>query len=1070
MVTIRKVYLLCWLVTIVIVMGVGLIGDWSQTDAASGDGYWECPIEPESRVTCFLSTIQDAAFADGQNGWAVGDSGLILRLRNGQWGQIGHPPSSHLYGVALRDVDNGWAIGISADNRGGILQLRNGQWTALAPVTPSSLYDVAINGDTAWAVGANGVTLFYDGSEWLGLGSPTTQHLYAVALTSSTSGWAVGNNGVLLRLEGGAWSVAASPTNKALNGLALVSQDEGWAVGAGGTLLHLTAGSWSVVTAPPGTPDLYSVTLTDAANGWAVGQAGAILRLSSGTWTTATNPRSNRSLRAVVNAGGDVWAFGSDDRYSRATMLALPSDATQWTWYNRPYMDPWKIQNFTLAPGSAQDGFAVALGWDGNYDSPEFSQPVAVRMIGGAWAQADSLPGAAQTPRAVALVDAQNGWAVGNGGAVWRLLNGGWERLASSPTTKDLNALALTGISAGWAVGKAGTILRLDGGTWSLVAAIGNEDLNAITLSGNGGAVVGAGGVIGRYVAALGQWARVGSPTTSNLHSVALSSPTSGYAVGDDVTLRLSEGTWTSQNNVDATGIALSGAERGWAVSRRGIRRLNEGAWTMERDDLTNGIQVVLSSDGEGWAVSEAGKLLWLHGGQWYWQSGAPAWSDVALVDAGNGWAVGGGGAIWQLTAGTWQPAYSPTTNHLNAVALSGASAGWAVGGSDYYGRSVPLQLRDGIWSATTAPGQGALYDVALSSPDDGWAVRYGFNSLRLSGGVWSEVGNTNYHLLALALGGPDSGWAVGSQFLKLQNGIWGVATGPDHDALINDVELEGVNTGWAVGDYYASGSVLRLNSGAWSSVNTPQVWLLGLGLDGVGGGWAVGYSGALLRLKDNVWSTAPSPTSVYLTEVALSGANAGWVVGDNGTILRYCPQTGCQGAITPTPTPTSTATRPPTWTPTPGPSPTPTVTPHLTGRTVYLPMAIRLLASDRNSPCRIYEPNDSLSLAWGPLLNGVDITAALCEGDPEDYYQIVLPAATTLTIELAELPIGTDYDLFLYGAGASDALSESRNKGAAPEQIVKALAAGRYYVRVYPYEGRSNHLYRLTAVWGSSQ
>jgi len=30
----------------------------------------------------------------------------------------------------------------------------------------------------------------------------------------------------------------------------------------------------------------------------------------------------------------------------------------------------------------------------------------------------------------------------------------------------------------------------------------------------------------------------------------------------------------------------------------------------------------------------------------------------------------------------------------------------------------------------------------------------------------------------------------------------------------------------------------------------------------------------------------------------------------------------------------------------------------------------------------------------------------------------------------------------------------------------VRTLAAGRYYVRVYPYAGRSSQPYRLTASW----
>lgn len=156
---------------------IGLVPSIAQTvpdvSTATGDGYWECPIAPESLVSCSFANVEAAALVDGQNGWAVGDGGLLLRYRLGQWGQVGDLPAGNLYGLALKDVDNGWAVGVSSDNRGGILRLKDGQWSALAPVTPSALFGIALSGSNAWAVGANGVTLFYDGVDWLGLASPS---------------------------------------------------------------------------------------------------------------------------------------------------------------------------------------------------------------------------------------------------------------------------------------------------------------------------------------------------------------------------------------------------------------------------------------------------------------------------------------------------------------------------------------------------------------------------------------------------------------------------------------------------------------------------------------------------------------------------------------------------------------------------------------------------------------------------------------------------------------------------------------------------------------------------------
>jgi len=47
-------------------------------------------------------------------------------------------------------------------------------------------------------------------------------------------------------------------------------------------------------------------------------------------------------------------------------------------------------------------------------------------------------------------------------------------------------------------------------------------------------------------------------------------------------------------------------------------------------------------------------------------------------------------------------------------------------------------------------------------------------------------------------------------------------------------------------------------------------------------------------------------------------------------------------------------------------------------------PLIYRGLSADL---CQRYEPNDTLSTAWGPLANGQAIEAALYSGDPDDYY-----------------------------------------------------------------------------------
>ncbi len=139
---------------------------------------------------------------------------------------------------------------------------------------------------------------------------------------------------------------------------------------------------------------------------------------------------------------------------------------------------------------------------------------------------------------AIALSDANNGWAV-MGGTFLRLSEGTWSAVPGT-TGAILNSVALFGANDGWAVGEDGTILRLSGGAWDPAT----------------------------------------SPVTYTLSSVALTGPSEGWAVGDKGTiLRLSGGTWTTVSSPTSyflTSVALSGPNEGWAVGIAGtILRLS---------------------------------------------------------------------------------------------------------------------------------------------------------------------------------------------------------------------------------------------------------------------------------------------------------------------------------------------------------------------------------------------------------------------------------------------------------------------------------------------------------------
>ena len=80
------------------------------------------------------------------------------------------------------------------------------------------------------------------------------------------------------------------------------------------------------------------------------------------------------------------------------------------------------------------------------------------------------------------------GFAVGDGGAIFRLIGSSWLRYPS-PTGSSLSSLDLAGPADGWAAGTRGTILYWDGGIWRPTAvpdALRLVDIRAVASAGGG--------------------------------------------------------------------------------------------------------------------------------------------------------------------------------------------------------------------------------------------------------------------------------------------------------------------------------------------------------------------------------------------------------------------------------------------------------------------------------------------------------------------------------------------------------------------------------------------------------
>jgi photosystem II stability/assembly factor-like uncharacterized protein len=120
----------------------------------------------------------------------------------------------------------------------------------------------------------------------------------------------------------------------------------------------------------------------------------------------------------------------------------------------------------------------------------------ALHYQAGQW-NAVPLPAAVHL-NGVAFGGSEDGWAVGDSGALLHYHAGRWE-VAPRPVPVNLQGVSMRGSSEGWAVGDGGTILHYSGGTWTLAPSPTRANLRGLErrlTSGGAPALVGAGGTI----------------------------------------------------------------------------------------------------------------------------------------------------------------------------------------------------------------------------------------------------------------------------------------------------------------------------------------------------------------------------------------------------------------------------------------------------------------------------------------------------------------------------------------------------------------------------------------------
>ncbi len=285
------------------------------------------------------------------------------------------------------------------------------QWTTQNSSTTNDLTGVDfINSNIGWAVGTSGKIIFTTngGSVWAAQTSGVANQLNSVSFAGSLNGIVVGGGGkILLTSDGGAiWQTMNSGIASDLYGVFSISTTTAIAVGDNGKILKTIDGGYNWTSKPSGTTDiLWSVFFTDANTGWAVGGhfvngTSKILKTINGgeSWTAQTSPTTQWLYSVSFSDSQHGWAVGPN-----GTIVATADGGANWALQPSGEVNEW-FYGCGLVSGTN-----VWVGGSGGLIK-------ATTNGGTSWSTQAS--GITSGLRSFSFIDANNGWAVGDGGKV----------------------------------------------------------------------------------------------------------------------------------------------------------------------------------------------------------------------------------------------------------------------------------------------------------------------------------------------------------------------------------------------------------------------------------------------------------------------------------------------------------------------------------------------------------------------------------------------------------------------------------------------------------------------------
>jgi len=201
-----------------------------------------------------------------------------------------------------------------AGGAGGVLLHWNGTAWMVASGLGANIRGIGGSGPgDVWAVGDYG-TARYDGSTWTSQGGWGGDSYNAVWAYSPTEAWTV-SSGYPLRWNGTQWHRELNGEDLAISSYGVWGTGPGdvWAVG-NGHFVHWDGSSWAYATGDGNY--LESVWGTSTTNAWAVGGTSSstskTVHWDGGAWSLVPNPGASYLFGVSGSGPDDVWAVGAN--------------------------------------------------------------------------------------------------------------------------------------------------------------------------------------------------------------------------------------------------------------------------------------------------------------------------------------------------------------------------------------------------------------------------------------------------------------------------------------------------------------------------------------------------------------------------------------------------------------------------------------------------------------------------------------------------------------------------------------------------------------------------------------